>query len=369
VRSCLCRAIPQVDNQTLVTVLQHPRERTHPFGTARLAALGLRRVEVIVDHIGRVRRDPGLLGSLERTALLYPSASARDVTSLQPDDLPARLLIIDGTWHHARTLYRDVPILQTLPHLTLPSHARSAFKIRRQPHAYCLSTIEAIVMALRALEPATHGLPELLGAFMTMQTEQLALVGQAGRHRKPTRTRESRAIPRALIEGYDGLVVAYVESIFEPAARRHRALLCCTAERLATGERFHRVIRQPAVTDAHLTHLGLERRDVDAGLSIEEFQREWGTFTRKGDHLAAWNQSTLTLLGALMDPKPRSSVALKGAYHNLQRFGGALEEIIVSEALSPRSRPSTLGPARSRSRLDDAIRLAEFLHQHGTSQH
>ena len=62
-----------------------------------------------------------------------------------------RLVVIDGTWHHARTLYRDIPVLRSLPHLTLPGHLRSAFQIRRQPSQHCLSTIEAIVHALFAL--------------------------------------------------------------------------------------------------------------------------------------------------------------------------------------------------------------------------
>jgi DTW domain-containing protein len=366
----LCGAIPRVDNRIEVAVLQHPRERTHPFGTAKLAELGLRRVEVIVDHVGRVRKNPELLGALQHTALLYPGPAARDVTTLEPHERPARLLVIDGTWHHARTLYRDVPGLRALPHLTLPSHARSAFAIRRQPREYCLSTIEAIVLALEALEPDTRGFEELIGAFMTMQNQQLARAGSVGRVRKPARARQSRAIPRALIEEYGSLVVVYAESISDAETEAHRSLMCCTAERVATGEQFHRVLRREAVSDAHLEHVGLRREDVAAGCTEEEFGREWSAFVRPEDHLAAWNQGTLGLLGRLTAHSVRSSVSLKGAYHNHQRSRGpcrpaegALEQIVAAEGLAARERAVRLGPLRSRQRLDCALRLADFLHR------
>lgn len=370
-RSCLCGAIPRVDNQTEIAVLQHPRERQHPFGTARLAELGLSRVEVIVDHVGRVRKNPELLGALEGTALLYPSPAARDVTTLEPHERPTRLLVIDGTWHHARTLYRDVPGLHALPHLTLPSHARSAFAIRRQPREYCLSTIEAIVLALRSLEPETRGLDDLIGAFMTMQREQLSLVGGVGRVRKAPRARASRAIPRALVEDFASLVVVYAESTLDGGTRGRRSLLCCTAERIATGAQFHAVLRHDAVTDAHLEHVGLERSALASGCSLAEFRRRWSDFLRPGDHLAAWNHSTLALLGKLTDRSIHSTVSLKGAYHNLQRSRavprqpGALEQIVASEGLPLRERGVSVGPPRSRQRLDDALRLADYLHRCG----
>jgi hypothetical protein len=381
--ACLCRAIPSVDNRIQVAVLQHPRERTHPFGTARLAELGLRRVEVIVDYVGRVRKDPELLGELDHTALLYPSPSARDVTTLQPHERPARLLVIDGTWHQARTLYRDVPGLRALPHLTLPSHARSAYAIRRQPRVHCLSTIEAIVLALQSLEPETVGLEDLIRAFMTMQSEQLARTGSAGRVRKPARARQSRAIPRALIEEYGSLVVVYAESISGAEAHGRRSLLCCTAERVATGEQFHQVLCCDSVSDAHLEHVGLSRDEIAAGCSLDEFRCAWLAFVRPEDHLAAWNQSTLGLLADLTARPVRSSVSLKGAYHNLQRsrspshpaggvsaplIGGALEEIVAGEGLPLPLHRVQLGPPRSRARLDCALQLTEFLHRSGSNQ-
>ncbi len=362
---CLCAAIPRVENRVPVVILQHPRERTHAFGTARLAELGLGRVEVLVDHLGRLRRDPSPLGPLEGAALLYPAPGARDVTSLAPSEVPRRLFVIDGTWHHARTLYRDIPALGTLPHLTLPSHLRSGFQIRKQPDIHCLSTIEAVVFALRALEPETPGLEALLVSFDVMQGRQLAVPHTVGRTRKASRTRASRAIPRRLVEGYASLVVAYAESAVEHSATGERRLLCCAAERPFTGERFHRVIRCPALSDAHLVHLGLSREELDSGVSAEEFGREWASFLGDGSNLAAWNDSTLDLLCQAAGV-PRAGVALKAAYHNLRRFRGSLEEVVRLEALEPGDVPAGRGRAQARSH--NAVQLAKFLHRRGAGE-
>lgn len=361
---CLCAAIPVVENQTPIVILQHPRERTHPFNTARLAALGLARVEVLVDHLGCLRQDPRPIGIRAGDALLYPGPLARDISSLAPGERPRRLFVIDGTWHHARTLYRDIPAIAALPHLTLPGELRSAFAIRKQPAVHCLSTIEAIVFALRALEPETPGLERLLEAFGAMQGQQLGLMRGAGRQRKVARKRESRAIPRALIEGYDSLVVAYGETTFDAVGGGSRRLLCCTAERPATGERFRRVLEHPNVTDEHLQYLGLTRTEVETGATFEAFQAEWRRFIGTGEGLATWNHATLDLLCAAAE-LPRTGVALKGVYHNLKRHRGSLEDIIAREALDDGPGSSPVG--RAERRLRNAVRLAKFLHQRGSA--
>jgi len=363
---CLCGVIPTVDNRTPVVILQHPRERTHPFNTARLAELGLRQIEVLVDHLSRLRRDPAPLGALDGAALLYPASDARDVTTLGPGEAPRRLFVIDGTWHHARTLYRDIPVLGTLPHLTLPNHLRSAFQIRQQPDVHCLSTIEAVVFALRALEPDTAGLDGLLASFDAMQGRQLAFPRNTGRTRKQTRKRASRAIPRRLVEGYESLVVAYAESTLESSGSGRRSLLCCAAAKPATGERFHRVLRHPGLSDAHLDHLELSRAELEAGVNAEQFQREWAAFLGESANLAAWNQGTLDLLCEAAGAT-RAGVALKAAYHNLKRFRGSLEEVVRLEQLGEEGSPRPPMGGRAGARLDNAVELARFLHRHGSA--
>jgi DTW domain-containing protein YfiP len=366
--SCLCDVIPAIDNRTPVLILQHPRERTHPFGTARLVALGLRKSEVLVDHAGRLRRNPSLLGPLEGCALLYPHARARDISALSASERPSKLIVIDGTWHHARALYRDLPRLHALPHLTLPSGLRSAFELRKQPAEHCLSTLEAIVFALRELEPETAGVTDLLSTFDRMQGRQLALIdarrlelpaGQTARCRKKQRPPSNRAIPRALLESYASLVVTYAESCFDPSAPGERTLLCQAALRPSTGEQFFRVIAHPEIEAAHLEHLGLTPDVLDEAVSLERFRADWSAFLRPGDVLASWNTATLRLSSRLSGT-PQAGIALKSAYCNLKRFRGSLEQILAHEGATASSAPRV----RALQRLAQAVQLAELLRRH-----
>jgi hypothetical protein len=138
-------------------------------------------------------------------------------------------------------------------------------------------------------------------------------------------------------------------------------LLCCSAERPATGERFHRVIRLPGLSDAHLEHLGLSRTELTAGLSPEEFREQWRSFLGDASNLAAWNLDTLDMLCRAAGV-PRAGVALKSAYHNLKRFRGSLEDIVRLEGLDTNTEASG---SRARRRSANAVQLARFLHQQG----
>ncbi|MBZ0236419.1 MAG: DTW domain-containing protein [Deltaproteobacteria bacterium] len=46
---CYCDALPRIETRTRVVILQHPRERDMPIGTARMASLCLPGSEL---HVG-----------------------------------------------------------------------------------------------------------------------------------------------------------------------------------------------------------------------------------------------------------------------------------------------------------------------------
>jgi DTW domain-containing protein YfiP len=172
--ACICSAIHRVDNRTPVTILQHPRERFHALGTARIARLGLARTQVEWcapwEDAGAIRdRLPS------GAALLYPAPGARDLAALPRAEHPRHLVAIDGTWFLARKIYDAHAWLRALPHVALtPSRPSGYGDIRRAPQAHCLATVEAIVDALRILEPDTPGFDGLLAAFATMIDRQAA---------------------------------------------------------------------------------------------------------------------------------------------------------------------------------------------------
>src|ERR1700755_1972131 len=99
--TCICARLPSVDNRTRVTVLQHPRERLHPIGTARFAQLGLQRSAVHVAwNAGKLELKhemPEWLASQTRVGLLYPAPHARDLAEVPVAERPEQLLVLDGT--------------------------------------------------------------------------------------------------------------------------------------------------------------------------------------------------------------------------------------------------------------------------------
>jgi DTW domain-containing protein YfiP len=151
--------------------LQHHREFRHPVGTARIARLGLQRIQVRVARRARALAvDAQVPG---RTALLYPHPDARRLRDLPREQYPENLLLLDGTWSQASAMYRANAWLHRLPHVALQPVSESRYRIRRQPRLGCLSTIEALVQALRQLEPETIGLDGLLQVFDGMVQQQI----------------------------------------------------------------------------------------------------------------------------------------------------------------------------------------------------
>ncbi|MCB9587415.1 MAG: DTW domain-containing protein [Polyangiaceae bacterium] len=392
---CVCEGLTKVKNRTRILILQHPRERFHPIGTARFAELGLANVsaEISWSETGRsIRRElevePG-------TGLLYPHPNAKLLSELPLAERPSQLIVLDGTWHHAHTIYRENPWLHALPHYALRPEEPSRYRIRKEPRAECVSTLEAITQALQQLEPELEGLEGLLGSFDQMIDQQIAYAKKGGgRRRKRKRNKASRAIPRALLEQYPRLVVVCGEASAPPPELMcakavppgwKNQLLYWVACRPATGEVFKSLVRpREPVADQHLEHLELERESFADAPDLSEMLSAWNTFTRPGDVFAAWNQSTWDILheasvdaGTLSplakgadatQPKgPQQQVGfvlLKAVYFNVHRDAprGDLEQILEREGLAT----TDLGLAgRAGRRLGNALSILEFL-RHGS---
>lgn len=173
---CLCPLIPALDSRTRVVLLQHHSETNHALNTARLAALGLTNAEL---RVGEVFDDlPALLATPGyRPALLFPGDQARVLAPYQQaHDEPLLLIVPDGTWRKARKLLYLNPLLEALPRVTLGAVAPSRYRLRKAPEAGALSTIEAVVGALNALEqPASFD--ALLAPFEALIEGQIKAMG------------------------------------------------------------------------------------------------------------------------------------------------------------------------------------------------
>src|SRR3954470_1393768 len=178
-RVCYCAAVHPIETRTRVVILQHPRESDVPINTARIAELSLSNSEL---HVGvDFGGDRGLRAALSDPAapavLLYPSDDARDL-ALEAPPGPVTLVVIDGTWWQASKLFKQNPFLHALPRYALAPSEESRYRIRREPAAHCLSTIEALEAALVVLEEQPSGFPELLKPFDTMVETQLDFIAR-----------------------------------------------------------------------------------------------------------------------------------------------------------------------------------------------
>ncbi|MFZ5441019.1 MAG: tRNA-uridine aminocarboxypropyltransferase [Myxococcota bacterium] len=146
---CVCGVVPTVATRTEVIVVRHEREGWKSTGTARIAALALpnlKLVEYCEDAEPAASTLPALVGGAQ---LLFPTP---DATPLTPDEVPARLIVLDGTWRQARKMYAKLPMLHGVPRRTLPERAARVLRLREAHFEAGRSTLEAIAEALALLE-------------------------------------------------------------------------------------------------------------------------------------------------------------------------------------------------------------------------
>ncbi len=359
---CFCEAIPRIDNRTEVLILQHVGERFHPFNTARIVRKALRRCHLIAENNRRLASQH--LPIQAGAGLLYPQANAPLLTELSAAERPDQLVIIDGTWHQAKTIVRDVPQLGDLPCYRLAPSSAGQYRIRREPDAQSLSTLEATVAALRVLEPDTVGLDRLLAAFHKMVEDQLEHPASHAVPRfKENRQSRPRNLPRTLLQNADRLVVAYGEATPGRSGQRTAAPspVNWVAQRLGTAERFSCHLRQQQpLPDAALEHMRLSAADFDTAVSGEEFCDRWSHFLRRGDVVVVYHRRTFQLLRHVEALQPLCLV-LKSIFGKWRAGFHCQEELMAVEGLTP---PAFEDKSRANQRLDMAVALVEHLRTH-----
>lgn len=370
--ACLCARIPRVPNRTPILIVQHKRESRHPLGTVRIADLGLQRCSVRVVP-GNARSGSELPAWVPAGAgLLYPGPEARELESLGSEELPGALVVIDGTWHQARALFRDHAWLRELPRYRLNPTEAARYRIRREPRPSYRSTIEAIVQALRVLEPELASVRDLISAFDGLIDDQIERSRQrSGRtpRKRELRPFGVRKMPVALVEGFDRLLLAYGEAARpESDPEGSTELVHWTALRLRDGATFDAVLRPNGgvPSDVRLNHLGLSAADVAAGISLAELKQRWLDFVQPDDLLSAWNVRTLDLFAGCLELEPRG-IGLKSVYRRMRGVNGNLENVLESEAALELPEVWQAGlqavRGRARMRLSNALRIVFFLRQ------
>ena len=181
--TCLCGRIEKQPNDIKIVVLQHPDEVNNPKGSAIIAELGLQKYQrwIAEDFSQHTELIDFLIKHKFEVAVLYPSEDAIELNDkwLKKVEWNLKyLIVIDATWRKAKKIWELQPLLHELTTLRLTEEQISNYRIRKVPKEGYLSTIESVVVSLRALEYDSEGYQPLLDLFTEMIDFQIKKMGE-----------------------------------------------------------------------------------------------------------------------------------------------------------------------------------------------
>lgn len=175
---CFCHKIQQLKTRHKILILQHPQEPDKELGSATIANLALEnsilRVGLSWSNLSKALNEPAVqsnwgvlyLGGRGPQQKPGDNIVAKDTARLEISTKQGHffsagevrldgIVVLDGTWAQAKTLWWRNPWLLKLKRLILtPSRPSLYGRLRREPRRECLSTIESIAETLEALGEA-----------------------------------------------------------------------------------------------------------------------------------------------------------------------------------------------------------------------
>lgn len=204
--ACVCDRVVSFTTERRVLILQHPQERDALLGSAQILVASLPKAKLVVGLSWR-----NLAHALEeeqvdtrRWAVLFPDreapagqVAARDGSVLAPEGLEG-IVVLDGTWSKAKTLWWRNPWLSKLNRMTLkPSKPSIYGHLRAEPRRDYVSTLESVAAALSSCGEAPEIEAGLSRVFRTLvqRVRDAQLIPKTAR-RSPARAHPPRG-PRA----------------------------------------------------------------------------------------------------------------------------------------------------------------------------
>jgi tRNA-uridine aminocarboxypropyltransferase len=253
-----------------------------------------------VDFTGHARLE-ALAANPGRVAVLFPGQGAMTLEQAAQHP-PEALIVVDGTWPLARKVVKTNPLLASLPRIGFTPRRPSNYRIRAEPAEHCVSTIEAVVEVLGALEGGDPSrFDAMLRPFEFMVDTQL----ESRAHRDDPPRRRIYKTPwrpplelRELAEDFSRLVLLYAEANAHPTEEGiPPELVHLVACRPSTGERLEAILapRQPLARSTPL-HTELPEEVLRMGEPREAALARFEAFLRPDDVLAVWTTYALDLL-------------------------------------------------------------------------
>ncbi len=153
----MCDRIVPYPTERRILILQHPQEQDALLGSAQILVASLPKAKLVVGLSWR-----GLAHALReedvdvaKWAVLFPDresegdqVAARGGVTLAPNELHG-IVVLDGTWSKAKTLWWRNPWLSKMNRITLKPTKPSIYgKLRAEPRRDFVSTLESVAGAL-----------------------------------------------------------------------------------------------------------------------------------------------------------------------------------------------------------------------------
>ncbi len=155
--ACVCDRIVSHPTERRILILQHPQEQDALLGSAQILVASLPKAKLVVglswrnlSHaLSEEDVDPG------RWAVLFPDRESTDAhvadrrgVAIPPAALQG-IVVLDGTWSKAKTLWWRNPWLSKLNRMALKPTDPSIYgKLRAEPTREHVSTLESVAAAL-----------------------------------------------------------------------------------------------------------------------------------------------------------------------------------------------------------------------------
>lgn len=200
--ACVCDRIASCPTQRRILILQHPQEKDALLGSAQILVASLPLAQLVVGLSWRNLAHA--LGEDEvdarRWAVLFPNREAQGDQVATPGGGPLApsalhgLIVLDGTWSKAKTLWWRNPWLNKLNRLNLRPAKPSIYgRLRAEPQREYVSTLESVAAALTLCGESPEIESTLLRVFRTLvqRVRDAHLIPPPARRRAP-KTRAPR---------------------------------------------------------------------------------------------------------------------------------------------------------------------------------
>jgi DTW domain-containing protein len=155
--ACVCDRIVSYATKRRVLILQHPQEQDALLGSAQILAASLPKAKIVVGlswrNLAHALGEEGV--ESRKWAVLFPDREVpgdqlrtASGTAIEPAELEG-IIVLDGTWSKAKTLWWRNPWLSKLRRMTLAPAKPSIYgRLRAEPRREFVSTLESVAAAL-----------------------------------------------------------------------------------------------------------------------------------------------------------------------------------------------------------------------------